>query len=74
MSEMPQGYYNTALCPLCNEIFSARAWYQANGLCPKCNKRIPKSCIIYAFSEMQSYQLAKALQEERASGMPASVE
>ena len=65
MTDMPSGYYNTALCPLCNEISSARYWYQSNGLCPKCGKKIPRSCIIYAFSEQQSYQLARALQEER---------
>ena len=62
---MPKGYMNTALCPICNEIFAARAWYQMNGICPKCGKRIPSSCIIYALSLEQSYQLAKALQEER---------
>ena len=67
MSDMPNGYFNTALCPLCNELFSARAWYQMNGVCPKCGKRIPRSCIINALTEMQSYQLAKALQEERAN-------
>ena len=67
MSEMPEGYFNTALCPLCNELFSARAWYQGSGICPRCGKRIPHSCIINAFNQMQSYQLAKALQEERAN-------
>ena len=61
---MPNGYDMSALCPFCNEVYGASRLFQTNFICPCCGKRVPKSSIKYAFSEIQSFQLAKALQEE----------
>lgn len=64
--EAPNGFDMSALCPFCNEVYSANRLLFNNYICPCCNKRVPRSAIVFAFSDIQSFQLAKALQYERS--------
>ena len=66
-TETPQGSNMSALCPLCNAVYCADRLYMTDFICPMCGKKIGKSAIIYAYSAIQSYQLAMALKEERES-------
>lgn len=66
-NEIPMGSNMTALCPLCNSIYSADRLFMTDFICPVCGKKISKRAIVYAYSSEQSYQLAMALKEEKTA-------
>lgn len=63
--ELPVGTNMTCVCPECFEIFQSNQAIFLGGKCPRCGAVVTDRDIVFAFSEEQSYEIAKLIQKEK---------
>lgn len=65
MGNIENGDTMSVLCPHCNNVYSAGRLFMTGGICPCCGKKVGRSSIIFAFSEIQSFNIAMMMKKEK---------